>query len=355
MVSWRTNQIFSGQFFPCAEMQAPGPLAVLDYILILLLVPFFCFRLVHWFVDRKLIPDRRACKLVDGFYLKYSNCISKVEIRPGRMISVLQRNQPAEGVSRGMVIFVHGSCARMQQFQKQIEYFHDAGFDVLSYDALGCGASESPVGDSLYKTREMFEDLIGVLTKYTKERRVKAVSIVGHSFGAALVSKIAASRDSKNLTKSVVSLCQPSYSSDSKKALAIFKLPVSVLWLIRPLLGVKARDLLFGPTDSSDLRRQEKEASARNPVHIFRSFYNGIDPSFLDSETVESELHVPVLFIAGEYDKLCSPAGVEAIAKRFKSNTKFAVVTGCGHQCMQEDPDQVNGVIDEFLKQLPAK
>jgi pimeloyl-ACP methyl ester carboxylesterase len=328
------------------------PLQCLDYIIVVVLLPVFVARVVHWSFDRNLFRDKRADQLVDSFEKRFRDDIRRIEVRPGRFISLLHRRIDSRESSKGLIIFVHGSCARMQQLEHLIEFFSNAGYETISYDALGCGLSAKPVGESLYVTSEMYQDFLNVVRKYTADRGIKAVCVIGHSFAGAMVTKFAASAESSRLTMSAVSICQPAGLSNHTKTMSIFRLPISILWLIRPLLGIRARELLFGPKASDDLRRQEKEASARNPVHMFRSFYNGYDRSFFSPDEMGNTLHIPVLYIAGEYDKICPPDQVKMVAERFQSTVaKYVVASACGHQCMQEDPNQIIKIIQAHIEQ----
>jgi pimeloyl-ACP methyl ester carboxylesterase len=292
------------------------------------------------------LEGRYACEVVDSFKLEFSSYLEMVEIREGRELCVLRI--PPQGNSKGLIIFVHGACARMQQFVGQIRYFSKAGYEVLSYDALGCGNSNIPVGAELYTSQEMYRDLEAVVKRYTVGRNLIASAVIGHSMGGAMVTRLASLPGCRKYTRSVVSLCNPSFAGI--RSVGIFKLPASILWLIRPLMGMKASELLFGPKASVDLRLQEQEASARNPVHMFKAFYTGIDASMFRTDSLSETLQVPTLFVGAELDKLCPCPEVYAVASHFKKyNTQFALVKGCGHQCMQEDADQVNRIVDEFL------
>ena len=355
MTEWKHNYIKKDavtlrNFFRHLKMNAKVPLELRDYVIILVLLPVFFLRFIHWGFDRYLCKDKNASKMVDSYANRFSADLTSVDIRPGRCITILHRSpEPINGSPRGLIIFVHGSCARMQQLVALMDGFFNRGYEIIAYDALGCGLSSKPVGEALYFTGEMYEDMTAVICKYTSERGKMATCVMGHSFGGAMVTKFAASSESSSLCMSAVSLCQPAGLTAHKKAMSIFKYPISVLWLIRPLLGLKARELLFGPKATEELRRQEREASARNPVHMFRSFYNGYDISFFSPDVVGTELHIPVLFLGAECDRVCPAADVKAVADRFKRSSHYRIVRECGHQCMQEDPAQVMDLVTNFL------
>lgn len=326
------------------------PIHFADLIIVILFLPAFLLRAVHWVIDRKIKRSSSACATVDSFKIEFASFLSLIEVRPGRVLNVLRI--PPRGASKGIIFFVHGACARMQQFVSQIRYFSEEGYEVVSFDALGCGESEIPVEAELYSSAEMYEDMVTLVERYTVQRGAVARALVGHSMGGAMLTKLAFSLDCSKLTESIVSLCNPDFTEMSRKTRIFEKYPASVLWLIRPLMGVKARELLFGPKASEALRAQEKEASARNPVYMFRSYYRGIQgSSFFHPESMGRSLAVRTLFVGAELDKISPCVSVESLASYFVGDPapRFQLVRGCGHQCMQEDPDQVNALISDFL------
>ncbi len=148
--------------------------------------------------------------------------------------------------------------------------------------------------------------------------------------------------------KSIISIAPPIF--DNKINLNIFKLPESILWLIRPILSARARELILGPHADLSLMKQESALSSTNPVHMFRSYYLGIDPKLFNIENLNRKLKIKILFISANYDKICPHEGVLKWSNHFQ--TQVARLENCGHQCMQEDPKQVNETIKQFLDQI---
>ena len=321
-------------------MKIQIPLNLVDCVVVLSLLPIFLVRLIHWIFDRHILRDNRAREIVDRFSADYANHLSYVEIRPGRTIRVLHVRKRSSDHQRLCIGLIHGACARMQQFANQIEFLVAEGFEVVSYDAVGCGGSPAPVGAAKYVSQEMYLDMLAFVEKFNP------ACLIGHSMGGAMVHKLAISEEPK--IRAAISLCPPAFSG-KRSEMSIFKLPISLLWLIRPVLGIKARELLFGPKASEDLRRMEKEASARNPVHMFKSFYMGVDRDFFQHQ--ESKAQIPILLLAADSDRICPPEGVQTYMDS-SGRTELVTLKDCGHQCMQEDADQVNGLIFGFLRKI---
>lgn len=277
--------------------------------------------------------------------------LSSLEVRPRRHIACLRVVPLESQTSAPLVILIHGACARMQQLVNQVRFLGKLGYEVVSYDSLGCGMSDKPHDSRAYSSEEMYADFIEFVEFHTLRAGRRAKAIIGHSMGGAMVLKYAAEDPSaSNATERVVSIAPP-FFGQPKLTTGVFQLPRPVLWLIRPLMGMKVREMLFGPNPAPLLVRQEKEASARNPVHMFKSFYMGINPKMLSLTT--TKLQVPALVLSAEFDRICPPFVVEAYYTHFKEDETNAVflqqVAGAGHQCMQEDPGQVNEILQKFL------
>jgi pimeloyl-ACP methyl ester carboxylesterase len=244
------------------------------------------------------------------------------------------------------MILIHGACARMQQFVHIIRRLSAQNYELVAYDALGCSLSDKPNNPSAYRTSEMYADMVALIEKLPGQ----SVSIIGHSIGGAMVVRFGSTHPkASSLTKSIIALTPPHFISthEASQSMNIFKLPYSILWLIRPLMSMKARVLLFGPKATDALKNMEREASARNPVYMFQSFYTGVDRNMLASDKLGKTLKVPCLFVGADSDKLCPVEGVKSLADHFGGN--FVVATECGHQCMQEDPEQILGHMQKFF------
>ena len=71
-----------------------------------------------------------------------------------------------------------------------------------------------------------------------------------------------------------------------------------------------------------------------------------------------SKLTMPVLLMTGEFDKLAPPSEIKSVAQRICEQAKtpdvrFEIITGAGHVCNVEQPEQYNRVLSEFLARLP--
>ena len=83
----------------------------------------------------------------------------------------------------GVVITAHGvgSFADGDNAQYQ-DYFYSKGWDVFSFDMLGCGNSEGPGIKDLYESRFIVGSAIKFINEFEKTKDLP-ICLVGHSFG----------------------------------------------------------------------------------------------------------------------------------------------------------------------------
>ena len=80
------------------------------------------------------------------------------------MLNVFVSTQQ-EGGERATVFFVHGSMANYMQFEDLITKLRNY-YNVVAWDAYGCGGSDKPVGWEEYSADEHLEDVKAMIQKY---------------------------------------------------------------------------------------------------------------------------------------------------------------------------------------------
>jgi pimeloyl-ACP methyl ester carboxylesterase len=321
-----------------------------DVLIVLVLFPVFCLRGVHHLLTRSLLYDSESAIRVDSFYKEFAEYITLIEIRPGRWISVLHipsRDRP----HASRIVFVHGACARMQQFEHQIRHFSRLGFEIVAYDALGCGESDKPYSSNSYSLTEMYADLSALITQYSSSSKC---ILIGHSMGGAMVNRIASVETARDLIRCAVVIAPPFCESAEslRSRVRLLTLPIPLLWLIRPYFSHQTSRLLFGPSVDLVLVAQEREASGRNPIYMFRAFYSGLQAELLLFKNLNPTLEIPVLYIAAAHDKICPDVKHYSVYFRqpdSEESTQLIVCPVSGHQVMQEQPGWTNEQIEKFL------
>eukprot|EP01060_Flectonema_neradi_P038354 TRINITY_DN8008_c0_g1_i1.p1 TRINITY_DN8008_c0_g1~~TRINITY_DN8008_c0_g1_i1.p1 ORF type:complete len:328 (+),score=39.62 TRINITY_DN8008_c0_g1_i1:41-1024(+) len=289
-----------------------------------------------------------AVNQVNYFYKRHADHIKKLKFH-NQTIVVLDKPGDA---NKEVILFIHGSCARMGQWEHQIAAFADHGHRVVAYDAIGCGQSDKPDNKDMYQPSKFVDTadfIIQNVIASCPKRKAKVV-IAGHSFGTYVALRVA--ERNLSLVSHKVLIGGTAMWQDipgMKSKLAIFGLPNVMLWYLRPILGMSFQKLALSKKACHRLRRQEAEASSRNPVYMFAHFWRSIhqleQPVFTD---------IPSLCLTGVDDQITPPGKCSSLCQMLP-NATFGIVEGASHQVMQEEPAQVNEMILSFIRERREK
>ncbi|HEY8169309.1 MAG TPA: alpha/beta fold hydrolase [Candidatus Limnocylindrales bacterium] len=84
---------------------------------------------------------------------------------------------------RGGIVLVHGFRSSRDEMLDHAPYLHDAGFDVLLYDARACGLSGGAMSTLGWRETSDLRAVIDHLEQWTDGR---PLAVMGHSLGAAV-------------------------------------------------------------------------------------------------------------------------------------------------------------------------
>ena len=291
-----------------------------------------------------------SMRRVDSFYELHARDMERIRTEHGEVLVLNANKEHAGKKGRPALLFVHGVCARMGQFEQQIAHFVNKGYHVVAFDNLGCGRSDIPRNPDSYRVQQFVDTCATVADKvFTPDERVV---LVGHSFGSYLCLKAATvlAAAAPERVAGTVHMGAKAWWLENpallQAKLRIFSLPTPMLWLIRPVLGMGFRSMAIAAETPAELVRQEAEASSRNPVYMFKAFYSRFHEVVALAPPVLQE-H-PVLVISGEQDKLAPHAQSEALAQ-LHANATHKIVKEASHQVQQEQPHVVNTHIEEYV------
>jgi len=81
-----------------------------------------------------------------------------------------------------LVMFLHGFPEFWYAWRKQIGYFADKGYLVVTPDQRGYNLSDKPEDIAAYKIDELAKDIIGLIDAYGRDK----IFLVGHDWGASV-------------------------------------------------------------------------------------------------------------------------------------------------------------------------
>ena len=143
--------------------------------------------------------DRAADTTLHTHKIFGAATLKRIAPHRGELFVLDKRPPPAlDNKARPVLLFVHGSCATMQQFEESLAYYSAAGYRVIAYDWLGCGGSAKPAGWEIYNIDRHVEDLCALYEQTIDHANERCV-LIAHS-AVRQVSPVLGARSCDQLT-----------------------------------------------------------------------------------------------------------------------------------------------------------
>ncbi len=222
-----------------------------------------------------------------------------------------------EAIGRGKpLIFLHGWLGSWRYWLGSMEELSPY-FKTYALDFWGFGDSD--------KTYERFtlRDYLELLEAFVENMGIVKLSLVGHSLGAIVAVRFAASHPDR--VEKLVAVSLP--ISGSSINFALFR---------------ENRFTRLAPPEYPELQREIQKASSKA---IEKSVWSVME---LDLRLELLNLRIPTLVIYGEKDGIISTEALTAF-KDFKAPLRFIVIPGARHFPMLEESSKFNRLLKEFL------
>ncbi|QBE61899.1 alpha/beta fold hydrolase [Pseudoduganella lutea] len=293
------------------------------------------------------------------------------------------------------VLFCHGFPDTAETWRKQMSAMAEAGYRAVAPDMRGFGKSHAPAAASLYSSRHIVADLVGILDAL----KIPSAAIVGHDWGADHAQRAALMHPER--FRALVSISIP-YAPrgeidtwESLRRRGLGQRYYALDWLkpgseaaftpaaasIRSILywasSSPPPDRRWDPVDPS--RSLLRPAPASLPAwadpgyvrHTIRSFeesgfrgglnyYRALPVSFAETAAFkDAPIRQPSLYVWGADDGLCrffhpdTPqlAELRRMQPRLVDQVRL---DGVGHWVQHEAPDRLNAALLQFLAGLGA-
>jgi epoxide hydrolase 4 len=261
------------------------------------------------------------------------------------------------------VLLLHGFPENGSSWRHQLTPLVRAGFSVLAPDLRGYHRSERPSGRAAYRLRHLVEDVAALIDDGGQER----VHLVGHDWGGIIAWAFAATYPEK-LAKLVI-LNAPHPRIYLRKAwrppqllrswyALFFQLPVlperllaarNFALLRRIFRRMPALPNAFSPAEIDDyVAAFATPGGLRAALDYYRANL-GRELLMASRSMVAAE----TLVIWGERDQALGRNlldGLEEVAPR----ARVQRLSQAGHWVQREAPQQVNGLIIDFLRSSPS-
>lgn len=238
-------------------------------------------------------------------------------------------------------MLLHGGWSDSREWCWQLEALSD-DFDVVAWDAPGCGRSSDPPGN--YEIGDYADDVARLILALGLE----PAHILGLSFGGGLA--IAVHQRHPGLARSLVlasayagwagSLPAQEIAARLAKVRSEIDLPAEQ-WVQTYLPGFFAGPVPQEVTDHAvQLMCESRPEGIRPMLEAFAA---------ADLRSALAEIDVPTLIIHGEADARAPREVADALHDAI-AGSKLVVLPGVGHCCNVEAPDAFNAVAGEFLR-----
>ena len=305
-----------------------------------------------------------------------------------RQVCLIQSHSagPAPAV-KPVLLFVHGSMARLGQYNGLMKLAEAQEYTYVAYDQYGMGRSPKPEGPAnAYHTEQLAQDLLRVYQYTCDTYPNRPVVVVGHSYGCCLTLKLmfllqdpCVDTAALPMPQATVLLGAYRWDAASKRSGTLRKVlgmpPQWFLRLVRKQLSSGFRARAFAAASLVDPRMSKvleyaDAVSGNNAFHVVQPFYRSSAnqtitvPELLQFDTVEGDKKtgkegrrggcVRVYFVTGQEDLLAPPDGARLLSNALPQTSvgDVTVVKNAGHQVMEEQPDAVFGVIQQAMNDV---
>lgn len=300
----------------------------------------------------------------------------------------------AEAGSGPLVVLLHGFPESWHSWRHQLPALAAAGFHAVAPDLRGYGRTDRPSAEDAYDIFQLTGDIVGLVNALGEESAV----VVGHDWGAAITAYLALFRP--DLFRAVALLSVPyaprgrvcpSQWEQQKYPGKIFyqaalRAPGANAYLMSDVRMNLLKGLysLSGEAEGADRWNPVRDpslpgapAQVKMPTWLsvadldfleaeYRAagftgglnYYRNMDRNWAMTPFLDgAKIIQPALFAAGDRDAVIDflrPA-YERLELSMPNLTKKILLPGVGHWTQQEQPEEVNRLLIEFLQSLPRR
>ncbi len=252
------------------------------------------------------------------------------------------------------VIFVHEFAGDLRNWEPQMRHFGQR-YRAIAFNARGYPPSDVPPSAESYSQNRAADDIAAVLDHIGIER----AHIVGLSMGGFATLHFGFRHAARALSLAV---CGCGYGADPEK-LAQFKEEAAntIAFIMQGDMQAFANRYAYGPTrvqyenknprGFAEFRDRLAEHSALGAANT-QAGVQSRRPSLYDLTEQMRALEVPTLVLTGDEDWPCLQPGL--LMKQHIATAALAVMPNCGHGINEEDPDQFNRIVSDFIVTVDA-
>jgi non-heme chloroperoxidase len=249
------------------------------------------------------------------------------------------------------VVLVHGYAQNGHSWEKQETALLAAGHRVITYDRRGCGASSRP------STGYDFDTLAGDLEVLLRRLDLRAVVLAGFALGTGEVARYLAVHGPGRVTAAVlVAPLLPFLlqTPDNPGGLdrSVFDRLIARIAADRPaamkdfLDRSYNIDLLGGSRVSDQAWQNSFYVALTASAHAAAG---GVTACQEDFRADLPRIHIPVLIIHGDQDRVLPYQATSSRLPALLNNTRSTVIAGGPHAIIWTHADEVNQALLDFI------
>jgi pimeloyl-ACP methyl ester carboxylesterase len=235
---------------------------------------------------------------------------------------------------RPPMVLLHGAGGSHQSWPPQIRRL--SGQRTFALDLPGHGRSEG-VG------KQDINEYARSVYEFMKAVRLSNVVVVGFSMGGAIAMSLALS-----YRKRVIGLGLIGSGAKMRVAASMLELAST------PSTFLSAVETVVDNSYSSDVDPRVKELAVQQMSETRQAVLYGDFLACDEFDVMEraEKIHVPTLLICGSSDRMTPPNRSEYLHDQIEG-AQLHILDGAGHMVMIERPDEVAGLLGEFVDRIP--
>ena len=217
--------------------------------------------------------------------------------RPRQVCLIQSHSAGPAPAAKPVLLFVHGSMARLGQYNGLMKLAEAQEYTYVAYDQYGMGRSPKPEGPAnAYHTEQLAQDLLRVYQYTCDTYPNRPIVVVGHSYGCCLTLKLmfllqdpCVDTAALPMPQATVLLGAYRWDAASKRSGTLRKVlgmpPQWFLRLVRKQLSSGFRARAFAAASLVDPRMSKvleyaDAVSGNNAFHVVQPFYRSLTRSF---------------------------------------------------------------------------
>lgn len=239
--------------------------------------------------------------------------------------------------ARAPVVLVHGFCCDRSFMAAQFDHFSAQGHAVLVPDLRGHGDSDKP--DQRYTFEGFGDDLLWMCAELGLDRP----AFVGHSMGGIIAFDIAVRFPAA--PRAIAMMDAAAVITQAARSGLAALVPVLRGPDGRPALRRMVETALFIASDDPARRAHILDVMSAAPEALLVSGTEALRD--YDPTPARGRLTAPALYIAANEPM---PRSDLALMADLVPQLQVGRTVGSGHFCQMEVPEQVNAMLDRFLR-----